>query len=580
MGCIVLKNYWIRLVPGALLVLAFASGQAFAEALHPDLILHNAKIVTVDTAFRVQQAVAIQGDKIVAVGTNAEIVALRGPRTKLLNLHGRTVIPGLIDDHYHMLTVAVDNYLGVEVALAPSIADMLKAIQAKAAKTPPGETVYTTSGWLPEQLAEKRPLNRFDLDAVAPNNPVFVKGGHTAYLNTLALKQMRITKDTVSPAGGYIEKDPTSAEPTGALVDNAIALASALLPVPTHEQKLQALQMAQQKENSVGITSIREPGISPDDMRVYQDLWNAGKLTLRVSMNLNLDTRKSSEELVKELQTWGVASRFGDSKLRLDGIGEFGIDGGFQAALMRDPYNEKAQVKAERGAYYGLQRIPTNKFAAVMIGADRLGWRACIHTVGDQATDLVLDAYEKANEGQRITGRRWVLEHAHYTRPDQFDRIKKLGVVISTQFHPYMAAQTMIDNWGQERASKAMRIRDWLNAGIPVGGGSDWTLLPANPFWMLYFFVTRDTRLWGVLGADQRISREEALRLLTISNAYITFEEDMKGSIEPGKLADLVVLSEDYLTVAEAKIRDIKCLMTMLGGKTVYQAPGFNFSSD
>jgi predicted amidohydrolase YtcJ len=152
--------------------------------------------------------------------------------------------------------------------------------------------------------------------------------------------------------------------------------------------------------------------------------------------------------------------------------------------------------------------------------------------------------------------------------------------VISTQFHPYMAAQTMIDNWGQERASKAMRVRDWLDAGLRVGGGSDWTLLPANPFWILYFFVTRETRLWGVLGSDQRISREEALRLLTINNAYITFEEDVKGSIEPGKLADLVVLSDNYLTVPEAKIRDIKCLMTMLGGKTVYQDPAANFGAD
>jgi len=577
-GCIVRKN-GTRLALLVLVTIVLVPA-AFAAGLHPDLILHNAKIITVDKAFNIQQAVAIQGEKIVAVGRSPDILALRGPDTKVIDLHGRTVIPGLIDDHYHMLAVAVDSYLGVEVALATSIAEMLKAIESKAEKTPPGRIVYTTSGWLPEQLAEKRPLNRFDLDAVAPRHPVFVKGGHTAYLNSLALKQVGITKDTPSPPGGYIEKDSKSGEPTGALVDNAIALASSLLPTASHEQKLHALQMAQQKENAVGITSVREPGINPGDMRVYQDLWNAGRLTLRVSMNLNLDTRRSAEDLVEELQTWGVATRFGDSILRLDGIGEFGIDGGFQAALMRDPYDAKAQVKAERGAYYGLQRIPTDKFAAVMIGIDRLGWRACVHTVGDKGTDIVLDAYEKANQEKAIIGKRWVLEHAHYTQPDQFDRIKKLGLVISTQFHPYMAAQTMIDNWGQERASKAMRIRDWLNAGLRVGGGSDWTLLPASPFWMLYFFVTRDTRLWGVLGSDQRISREEALRLLTINNAYITFEEDLKGSIEPGKLADLVVLSDDYLTVPEANIKDIKCLMTMLGGKTVYQAPATNFGAD
>jgi hypothetical protein len=157
-------------------------------------------------------------------------------------------------------------------------------------------------------------------------------------------------------------------------------------------------------------------------------------------------------------------------------------------------------------------------------------------------------------------------------RPDQYARIKNLGVAISTQFHPYMAAPTIIANWGKERAGRAVPVREWLDAGLQVGGGSDWSVVPANPFWMIYFFVTRDTRLWGVLGPEERISRQEALRLMTINNAYITFEEHQKGSIEAGKLADLIVLSDDILTVPERRILEIHPLLTFLGGVAVYRS--------
>ena len=322
--------------------------------------------------------------------------------------------------------------------------------------------------------------------------------------------------------------------------------------------------------NRAGITSVREPGISAADMRVYQELRDNGELTVRVSMNYSLDPFKPAEQLIKQLETWGVSTGFGDSMVRLDGIGEFGIDGGFEGALMSKPYVH-APGNEDPKEYFGLQRIPTEKFEQVLQAMSRLGWRACIHIVGDRALDVALDAYEKANRVKPIAPKRWVIEHAHYTRPDQFKRIKDLGLVISTQFHPYMAAQNMIYYWGEERASKTMRMRDWLDAGLIVGGGSDWSLLPANPFWIIYFWVTRDTRLGGIIGPDQRISREEALRVMTINNAYITFEENIKGSLEPGKLADLVVLSDDILTVPDHQIKEITPLLTLLGGKVVHE---------
>lgn len=358
------------------------------------------------------------------------------------------------------------------------------------------------------------------------------------------------------------------------LVDNAMALAQKLMPIPTHEQKLKALRQIQKKENAVGITGVREPGITPEDMRVYDELWSRGELTLRVSMNLSLDHQKPLSSLIDQLSQWGVSTGFGDEMLRIDGIGEFGIDGGFEAALMSEPYAPSGNVPSTE-PFYGLQLIPTDKFTEMMMAMNRLNWRGSIHAVGDKGIDVVLDAFEKANQERPISRKRWVLEHGHYTRPDQFDRIKKLGVVMSTQFHPYMAASSMIQNWGEERASKAMRIRDWLDAGLKVGGGSDWSLVPANPFWIMYSFVTRDTRLWGILGPDQRITREEALRLMTINNAFITFEENIKGSIEPGKLADLVILSDDILTVPSERIKSIRPLMTLLGGKVVYASEDF-----
>jgi predicted amidohydrolase YtcJ len=561
-----------------------AAASGVSDTVAPDLILHNGRIITVNSAFDIEQAIAVRGDRIMAVGDDESVLELAGSGTRVIDLDGHAVIPGLIDDHVHLINNAISFYLGVGIPLVDSIEGMVAKIKQRIDRTPPGEIVYTSSGWLPTQLKENRPPTRYDLDPVSPDNPVVVLGGHSIYLNSFALEKAGITRDTPSPEGGTIVKDPETGEPTGRLVENASRLAARIVTssdtetwrifgagAATHQQKLEALREAQKKLNAVGITSIREPGLTAEDMRVYQQLRDDGELTIRVSMSYSLDTYESAEALIEQLETWGVSTGFGDTMLRLDGIGEFGIDGGFEAALMSEPY-ANVPGNEDPAHYYGLQRIPTDKYREVMEAMSRLGWRSTSHIVGDRGLDVVLDAWEAANAVRPITSKRWVVEHAHYTRPDQFERIKNLGAVISTQFHPYMAAQNMVYFWGEERAGKAMRMRDWLDAGLIVGGGSDWTLLPANPFWMLYFWVTRDTRLGGVTGPDQRISREEALQVMTRNNAYITFEEDIKGALEPGKLADLVVLSDDYLTVPEAEIRDISPLLTVVGGKIVYDA--------
>jgi predicted amidohydrolase YtcJ len=550
---------------------AVAAGERPASS-YADLILRHGKVVTVDKEFHIFTAVAIKGDRILDVGSDEKLAGLEGPHTRSVDLGGRTVIPGLIDDHHHFLSKAVDAYLGVDIALSPSIADVVSRIKAKIAHTPAGELVYSSSGWLPAQFAENRTPTKADLDPVSPNNPVIIQGGHSIYLNSYALRKLGIDKNTPAPEGGVIDKDPATGEPTGRLTENAVQLARSLpRGVANAAQKLLALKEGQKKMNAAGITSLREPGITAENMRVFQALHDSHEMTVRVSMSYDIDPTKPTQQLIEELRTWGVSSGFGDSMLRLDGIGEFGIDGGFEGALMSEHYVHPPG-NAKPASYFGLQRIPTDKFDAVIMEMNRLGWRACIHTAGDKGLDIVLDAFAKANAEHPIAPKRWVLEHLLYSRPDQFRRIADLGAVVSTQFHAYMAAADMVNFWGPERAAKATRMRDWLDAGLKVGGGSDWSLLPANPFWMIYFWVTRDSRLSGPLGPDQRLTREEALRVMTINNAYITLEEDIKGSLEPGKLADLLVLSADVMSVPEAQIRTITPLMTLVGGKTVYQA--------
>lgn len=547
---------------------------------YADIVLEHGKIVTVDSHFDVYSAIAIRADRVMDVGSDAKIAGLIGPSTTVVDLMGRTVIPGLIDDHYHFMKQAVDAYLGVNVTLVKSIHEMVARIGEKVARTPPGKLVYTSSGWLPLQLAERRPPNRYDLDPVSPHNPVVVQGGHSIYLNSYALHELRITRDTVSPPGGVIVKDARTGEPTGCLVENATLLARSLdVGAATEGQKLAALRAGERAMNAVGITSIREPAVTAANMRIYQELRDSGQMTVRISMSYDVDPSQPIARIISELRTWGVSTGFGDSMLRLDGIGELMIDGGFEGALMSQHYTH-APGGIDPQRYFGLQRIPTGKFDRIILEMNRLNWRGAVHVAGDRALDIVLDAYEKADREKPIARKRWTLEHLLYTRPDQFERIKNLGVVVSTQFHAYMAAADIRHYWGRERAAKVTRVRDWLQAGLTVGGGSDWSLMPADPFWMMYFFATRNSRLSGPIGPDEAVSREEALRMMTINNAYITMEERVKGSLEPGKLADLLVLSADPLTVPAKQIRDITPLVTMVGGNVVYRQPHSHIGLD
>jgi predicted amidohydrolase YtcJ len=531
------------------------------SASPPDTILVNGRVVTVDAAFSTAEAVAIAGGKFSAVGSDAAIRKLAGPRTTTIDLRGQTVIPGLADNHLH----DAGGGPGVDLSRVRTMADLLSAIAARVKQSKPGEIVVSNSDWHEAQLKEHRLPYRKDIDTVSPANPVvLVRGGHEYILNSAALKKWNITADTLQLPGGRITRD-AQGELNGELVDRAKSLVQ--LP-PAPPLTIEALVEQHKKLNAAGLTSIRYPGASIEQYRLLQEMQRRGILTIRVSqlMRVGADSAAKMREAVAALR---VSPDEGDEWLRVGGM-KLGVDGGFEGGWMREPY---AEPWGEGGRFTGVNTMKQAPYTDVVKELNRLGWRVATHAVGDAAIDEVLAAYEAANAERSIRGRRWTIEHGFIAQPDQFPRMKALDLVISAQNHLYLAGPSLVSYWGPVRAARTTPMRAYLDQGFVVSGGTDSAVVPYPPLWVLYHFITRDTISGGVLGADQKISRKEALQVETINNAYLTFEEAIKGSIEPGKLADLVVLPENILTVPEKRIEQMQVSMTMVGGKMVYRRP-------
>ena len=531
----------------------------------PDTILYNGNVITVDASFSTAQAVAIRGDRISAVGSNDVVRGLAGAATSQIDLAGRTVVPGLMDNHLH----SIGGGPGVDLSDTRTLAEVLAAIGARADESPPGTLVVTNSDWHEAQLLEQRLPLRNDLDAVAPDNPVVVvRGGHEYILNSAALQHWGIDESTEVPPGGEISRyaDGTL---NGELIDRAKDYVT--LPPPperSFEERIEA-QIAEYRQlHAVGLTGVRHPGGSAGQYRVIQELQRRGDLTMRVTFLLRF---RGSEDIAESIAETGLQPDEGDEWLKIGGV-KLGVDGGFEGGWMRDPYVEPW---GRQGTFHGINTIPAEAFTATVQTLNELDWRVATHAVGDAAIDLVLDGYEAAHADQPITGKRWAIEHGFITAADQFPRLRALGLAVSAQHHLYVAGPSLEKYWGRERAGATTPIRTYLDENIPVSGGTDSPVIPYPPLSVIYHFVTRDTLSGGVFGPDQAVSREEALRLVTINNAYLTFEEDLKGSIEPGKLADVVVLSDDLMSVAEDRIDDLAVLMTMVGGNIVYEHADF-----
>jgi len=552
----------------AALVAALAAGCASAPTNSPDVVLYNGKIVTVDAKFSIAQAVAIRGERFVAVGSNDEVRRSAGPATRSIDLGGRTVIPGLMDGHLHN----AGGGPGVDLSRVRTIDELFAAVAARVKSAAPGELIVSNSDWHEAQLHEKRLPHLKELDRVAPNNPVvLVRGGHEFIINSAAAQRWKITRATANPPGGEIGREPDG-ELNGELVDTARNLVQ--LPAPP-KLTPEAIERQMRLLNSAGLTSIRVPGsfqFGGDQVAIYrmfQQLKQEGRLTMRVNYLMRIFDFSSVEKVRALIASWNVRPDEGDEWLRIGGMKTL-VDGGFEGGHMREPY---AEPYGRGGKFKGIEVVPPSEYMPVVRELNRLGWRVATHAVGDAAVDEVLDAYEAADRERSIKAERWTIEHWFIATPDQFPRARALGLAISAQDHLYLAAPSMAKYWGRSRAERVTPMRTFLDQGFLVAGGTDSPVIPYNPFWSLYHFITRDTISDGVYGPQERISREEALRVYTINNARLTFEEKLKGSIEPGKLADLVVLAADYLSIPEKQIESLKPVATMVGGRFVYSDP-------
>jgi predicted amidohydrolase YtcJ len=531
-----------------------------SQAPAPEAVFFNGRFITEHTGRPRAEAVAIRDGRFVAVGTSAEVRALAGPATRQVDLHGQTVVPGLADNHFH----SIGGGPGVDLSRARTIDEVLAAIRARAATTPAGQVIVTNSDWHEGQLKEQRLPYRSDLDRAAPDHPlVVVRGGHEYILNSEALSKWGITEKTPEPGGGSIGRDKDG-KLNGELVDRARNLVSLpATPAADREQTIESLTAEYRRLNEAGLTGIRYAGISPDMLGVLRDMARRRLLTLRVNALLRIP---SPDNLDAQLAAFGAKQDEGDEWLRVGGI-KLLVDGGFEGGWMREPYEEPW---GKNGTFRGLQIFATEPYKQTVRALNQRGWRVATHAVGDAAIDLVLDGYEAADRDRSIAGRRWSIEHGFLPRADQFPRMKKLGLVVSAQNHLYLAAPSLKNYWGASRAARVTPMRAYIDAGIPVSTGTDSAVVPYPPFWTLYHFITRDTISAGVMGPDQRITREEALRAATLGNAYLTFEETSRGSIETGKLADFVVLAKDFLTCPEKDIEGMTVLTTVVGGRIVF----------
>ncbi|HVR71479.1 MAG TPA: amidohydrolase [Vicinamibacteria bacterium] len=564
------------LVAAALLA-APAARPADAPA---DLVLVNGRVLTVDAAFRVAEAVAIRDGVFVVVGTNEEARALAGERTRVIDAGGRTVVPGLIDSHVHALGVAEAEARGGFRDLR-TIGEIQAWFREKTAGAPEGQWVWSPRVF-PTRLAERRLPTREELDAAAPRHPVVVDAAYAFVVNTAALEAAGIGEATPAPPGGAIVKD-AGGRPTG-LLRNVGALLDRYRVPGRPERLLAALEDVHRHYNAAGITSVIERGADLAGYRAYRQLHAEGRQRVRATVTVRVasdGTVEGTEAFVRSLPF-----RFGDGDDRLR-VGPLKIvaDGGILAgtASMREPYGPRAAALygvADPG-YRGFLTLPAEKMRNVVRVAHRLGWQVVAHVTGDAGVDAVLGAFAAADADRPIRDRRFTLLHAYFPTPAVARRAAALGVGIDTQpAWYYKDADALLSALGEARLRPFIGLADWLRGGVKVAINTDHmfgmdpngSLNPYNPFLTLYVAVTRRTEAGQVIGPEQAVSREDALRMMTVNAAWLSFEEHRKGSIEAGKLGDLAILSDDLLSCPPERIKDIRAVTTVLGGEVVHQA--------
>jgi hypothetical protein len=563
----------------------WGAGAAVADAKGPaDLIIHHAKVVTVDSKFSVAEALAVKDGRILAVGEDGDIFLLKGEKTRVIDAEGRTVLPGLYDSHVHPVDASVSELRGPLPAYR-SLKELLAFIRQQAARTPEGDWIVLRFVF-PTRLDEARFPTRAELDEAAPTHPLLFHAGPAAMVNSMALKVSGITRDTPNPANGVIVKDPATGEPTGMLRNAAGVLKGVRSSEAkiSAEERRQALKKLFALYNAYGITSIADRDASPGELALHQELRDRGELTLRVNVARSFSPYGSREEIVRRLEALekdrqGGPTGAGDDWVRIGPLKMY-LDGGMLngTAYMRQPWPKGPTYQIVDDGYRGLLFIQPDQLQAVIDEAVRRKWQVTFHTAGEGAMDVLMDAYELVNRSRPLKDLRCCITHANFPSQRNLELCQKLGICADVQpAWLYKDGTTLARVLGEERIRWFSPYKTWLKY-TTIGGGSDHMIKldpmeatnPWNPWLGMEVAVTRLTERGTLLGPDEALSREDAIRLYTINNAFLNHEEKLKGSLEVGKLADLIIIDRDPLTCPPHSIRHTRVLYTVVGGKVVH----------
>jgi predicted amidohydrolase YtcJ len=535
------------------------------KGFEADLVLINGKVVTVDAENSVVEAVAMRGNSILATGLTSDVIGLAGEKTLVIDLDGKTVLPGIIDSHTHPSGAAV-RFSAINCRSPPikNIREILDLVEVKASEVEPGRWIRCVN-YNDIKLEEKRHITRWEIDEVAPENPVFIskETGHLYVVNSKALELAGVTKDTPDPPGGKIDRTEEG-EPTGLLYETAGSLVSKLLPPPTLDEITDGLRMVWDQFAEWGITTTHDASGHRDAVRAYQRLVREGHRKVRVL--LMMSRRANDRDILGCMESLGIESGLGDDwvkfmslKIMGDGSGSGG-----SAAVYTPQHRGMKDL--------GLMTTSEEEIRDLTIRAHNAGIRVSIHSIGDRGINAALDAIEAAQEQNQKEDMRHRIEHNSCCTPKQLERIKKLGVTPSSSIgYMYGIGDDYVENFGPERIRWLHPHRTMQEMGIIAGGNNDYAVTSYSPFVQIYEAVVRKTSSGQLVSPEEAIDVMDAIRVYTWNGAYIGKEEEIKGSVEPGKLADMIVIDRDILTIPKEEIRDIKVLTTIVDGKIVYQ---------
>ncbi len=577
-------NFWSNPFRWPVCSLLLTVLPAFPCLAAPDLILHNGKVVSVDAAFSIHEAIAVQDGRIVHLGKTADVLKGRGPRTQVVDLHGRLLIPGLIDSHAHPTGAAMTEF-DHPIPTMERIRDVLDYVRARTRVVKEGEWIVVQQVFI-TRLAEQRYPTRAELDGVAPKHPVMFRTGPDVALNTLALRLAGIDRNfkVTDGSGGFAELDPVTGEPTGILRNGWHFLSlKDQAPPAAPEARLRRLTELFADYNSVGLTGVCDRDVMPEEIALYRELRQRGRLTLRVSVSQHVESLGPLDEVQANIRRVAQDPLFKerDDWLRIVGIKTY-LDGGMLtgSAYMRQPWGVSKIYAIRDPNYRGVLFIPHERLVAMVRAAVESGLQFTAHSVGDGAVHELLAAYAEVNQDLPVRPTRACISHSNFMSREAVDQAARLGVMLDMQpAWLYLDTRTLVQQFGYERLRYFQPLRSLFEAGVVAGGGSDHMQKigslrsnnPYNPFLGMATAVTRKAKGYaGRLHPEETLTREQALQFYTINNARILGREDQLGSLEPGKLADLVVLDTDLLTCPEEKIAGTQVLRTYVGGKLVW----------